>query len=133
MADFSSKTGSIVERLLAQAPDNVAIQDAAAEIERLERELENKADIAESDLAMENQRLRAAYDKMNEDWADLLAQTTDTDVENRRLRAALDDIRSVAKLRENGSTHWDGCEAQHPLCWITRRIEALAHEPGEKP
>lgn len=45
---------------------------------------------AANGFAEDRNRLRDTYDKMNRDWIDLLAQTTDTDVENRHLRAGLE-------------------------------------------
>ena len=43
------------------------------------------------------------------------------------LLAAIDAMRATC---DRGSTHWDGCEAEHPRCAVYRAAEALRPSPS---
>ena len=44
------------------------------------------------------------------------------------LESLLSAIDAMAAACDRGSTHWDGCEAEHPRCKVYRAAEAVKAE-----
>jgi hypothetical protein len=98
----------VVQRLLAQAPDNAAIQDAAAEIERL-TPLATVNSEWKASVDAEIERLRAALEAADSLYEDALRVASDVGLhEQDDLWAALEIYEDKRDPLKRGADETDG-------------------------